>query len=65
MFRGFVEVGAEECPNCGMSGALSWIEGEPQEVNLDNLKLELETHEFKAKPIILPYKWIEKPLERE
>lgn len=33
-FNGFVDIGAEECPACNMIGSLSWIDGEPQEVDL-------------------------------
>ncbi len=28
-----VEVGADVCPVCGAYGCLSWVEGEPQEVD--------------------------------
>ena len=35
--RVLVDCGADECPICHYVGALSWIEGEPEEVDEDYL----------------------------
>ena len=31
-FKGLVNTGQDDCPNCNKIGCLSWIEGEPQEI---------------------------------
>lgn len=34
-FDGLVDLGSDVCPQCGFDGALSWKEGEEQEVEVD------------------------------
>jgi hypothetical protein len=39
--RVLVDLGADICPVCGFKGALSWIDGEPQEIDENEYKRKI------------------------